>query len=139
MKSEASVQKATRIWWLPWMQKQEALDIWLSLLEKADVFLPHPDEEAAICASCSGICCDAISYIIPGGHRGEDNQGRPDMDFTHMEMLALGANFRWDLGITGHTPCLHHDPRIGCRQWEDRPALCRSYYCRGEHWIPKEV
>jgi hypothetical protein len=41
------------------MQQQKALDIWLNLLEKADAFLPHPDEEAAICASCSGICCDA--------------------------------------------------------------------------------
>lgn len=121
------------------MQDREAFDIWLNLLEKAHALLPHLDEEAAICASCSGVCCDAISYIIPGSRRGEHNRGRQDMDFTHVEMLALGAEFKWDLSMSGHTPCLHHDPRIGCQQWEDRPALCRSYYCNGERWSPKEV
>jgi len=126
-----------RLWWLPWVSSQEALHTWEELLKKADVFLPHPKDEAAICASCSGICCDAIFYIIPGGHRGDDNRGRDDMDFTHVEMLALGADFRWDLGPSGHTPCVYHDPQIGCRHWPDRPVLCRSYYCHGERWKSK--
>jgi Fe-S-cluster containining protein len=35
-----------------------------------------------------------------------------------------------------HSPCAAKTID-GCLIYEDRPTLCRSYYCHGKHWRPK--
>ena len=135
--NSAPREDAQLVWWLLPMPDQEALSLWMHLLQEADAFLPNPQEDA-VCASCAGDCCEAITYILPGGWRRGGNEHRDDITMPHMEKLALGAHFKWDMEITGHEPCVYHDPKIGCAQYEDRPPMCRGYYCYGEHWRAKE-
>jgi Fe-S-cluster containining protein len=54
------------------------------------------------------------------------------MDFSVKELRALGYKEIY----MPHDHCAAKT-REGCMIYDDRPQLCRSYYCQGKYWRPK--
>jgi hypothetical protein len=79
------------------------------------------------CANCAGDCCSIVTFTGP-----HDPSSIPGvMDFSVNELKALGyKEIR-----NPHAPCTAKT-MDGCLIYEDRPTLCRSYYCHGKHWRP---
>ena len=80
------------------------------------------------CANCAGDCCTAVTFArvtIPKLKKGF-------MDFSINELRALGYKEIYWI----HDPCAAKT-REGCIIYDDRPQLCRSYYCHGKYWRQK--
>ena len=82
------------------------------------------------CANCVGDCCSVVSFTgvtIPKLKNGL-------MDFSIKELRASGYKEIY----LPHNPCTAKT-REGCIIYDDRPRLCRRYYCHGKYWRPNPL
>ena len=80
------------------------------------------------CANCAGDCCSIVSFVKANGPPLKNGV----MDFTVRELKKLG----YEEAYRPHKRCIAKT-KVGCSIYDDRPKLCRSYYCHGKHWKPK--
>jgi Fe-S-cluster containining protein len=76
------------------------------------------------CVNCKGDCCSIVTFIGDTGI----SLSKEIMDFSVNELRELG--FQED--IKHHKPCAGKNKDV-CLIYDDRPRLCRSYYCHGRH------
>ena len=74
------------------------------------------------CANCMGDCCSTVSFTKVNG------QLNGVMGFTVRELEVLG--YKEDFRL--HKPCIAKT-RVVCTIYDNRPKLCRSYYCYGKY------
>jgi hypothetical protein len=82
------------------------------------------------CSNCVGDCCSVVTFMAGTGI----HLNRAIMDFSVNELRELG----FLEAFKPHKPCAAKT-EDGCLIYEDRPRLCRSYYCHGRHWKPKRA
>jgi hypothetical protein len=80
------------------------------------------------CANCAGDCCSIVSFT-----KVSDQLNNGVMDFTVRELVASGYKEVY----RPHKPCIVKT-KEGCTIYDDRPNLCRSYYCHGKYWRSKD-
>lgn len=88
------------------------------------------------CRTCAGDCCRAVHVQFPNWDNLPKDQKQAErkmMRSSVKEILDIGGVFCWDLG----RDCKHHNNNKGCAL-KRKPRLCRSYYCHGKHWRPRE-
>lgn len=89
------------------------------------------------CQACSGECCKGhIGWILETGKLDLTKQSC--LDYTWAEMKAAGAIEKWQ-----------DEPySVGCSSFRNpgcalqgplKPPLCRTWYCHGKYWKPREV
>ena len=80
------------------------------------------------CANCAGDCCSMVTFT------------GTDVPSLQEDVMNLSVKDLKELGYEeihrSHSPCVEKT-MDGCRIYEDRPTLCRSYYCHGKYWRPK--
>ncbi|KON29843.1 hypothetical protein AC480_02395 [miscellaneous Crenarchaeota group archaeon SMTZ1-55] len=82
------------------------------------------------CANCAGDCCSIVTFEA-------ETPPPPDsdlMDYSVNEPRARGLKEAYK----PLAPCVAKTGE-GCLIYEDRPRLCRSYYCHGRYWKPKRA
>ena len=89
------------------------------------------------CKNCAGTCCTiGIAYSFgdrkPKWFHGSHN-------IRHSTLLSLGAKeflLKDVKDYTGEIICASFKENK-CSCYDTRPALCKSYYCHGKYWKPK--
>ena len=81
------------------------------------------------CANCAGDCCSVVSFTRDQGPLLKDSV----MNFTKRALTALG----YVEVYKPHKLCTAKTT-VGCAIYADRLPLCRSYYCHGKYWRPKD-
>ena len=91
------------------------------------------------CASCAGACCKGITFKLPSPQTEADEAiqdqalaGTMGMTMTELKMLGVV-----EIEPDDQTDCTCH-LNGGCSVQDSKPRLCRSYYCHGKHWEPKD-
>jgi hypothetical protein len=80
------------------------------------------------CHNCAGDCCSIVSFA-------QSDEASP----LPYDIMAYSVH---ELFVQGfhevkkpHVPC-PAKATYGCRIYEHRPRLCRSYFCHGRYWRP---
>lgn len=81
------------------------------------------------CANCAGACCTLKGKAPPGSWLQHHFK-----QCTVKTIKRLGGEVIHEK--TDYS-CLKQRPDGSCSDYENRPALCRSYYCHGKLWEPK--
>lgn len=99
------------------------------------------------CLNCTAICCyGKVSYrYTPEGltkqtarvANGETSWADRSlfMTYTHKELLGFGMV---EVELPQGKPCGSLTPENKCAKQKVKPALCKSYWCHGKYWSPKE-
>ena len=77
------------------------------------------------CWSCAGICGSVVKYWRPGGRRHVKHPLRRTVRY----LKAIGYS-----EVYGEHDTCGSRVRGGCSEQDDKPALCRTYYCHGRLW-----
>ena len=80
------------------------------------------------CANCAGDCCSAITFM------GEYVPPLKDgiLSFSVKELKLMGYVELYN----SHKSCVEKMKKV-CLIYDNRPKICRSYYCHGKYWRPK--
>jgi hypothetical protein len=82
------------------------------------------------CDNCAGDCCSIVTFEADAAPPLDSDL----MDCSVNELRARGLKEAYK----HHAPCAAKTGE-SCLIYEDRPRLCRSYYCHGRHWKPKRA
>jgi Fe-S-cluster containining protein len=78
------------------------------------------------CHNCAGDCCSLVSFVR------SDEASPLQYDITAYSVHELYVQGFHEVEKP-HAPCPAKST-YGCRIYEYRPRLCRSYFCHGRYW-----
>lgn len=81
------------------------------------------------CSNCAGDCCTLRGKAPPGSWYQNH--------FKQCKVRTLKEHGGFVISEATEFRCLKQLPDGSCFDYNNRPALCRSYYCYGKLWRPK--
>lgn len=82
-----------------------------------------------VCQRC-GLCCDGYTFRMTNRSFDNDPMGiKALMEYHGLKPLR---NSKGELGVNIPGKCIHHEKRDGksfCKIHENRPQVCRNYFC----------
>ena len=92
------------------------------------------------CNTCNGNCCYNrvcidVSHIFPDIAQTY-NAKESIMSMSQQGLRKMGAKIWY---IEPGEPCSALDENNRCTIYKDRPRLCRSWWCGGKYWQPRNA
>ena len=88
------------------------------------------------CVTCAGDCCNHVGYFLTSLDETDEaiwGQVKANiMGISTKELRLLGAEELWQ--EEPHGDCESHINGRCAKHGDDKPRLCKSYYCHGKHW-----